>query len=197
MYTIVGLGNPGAEYEHTRHNVGWIIISDIVSRHALPSFSKSSRYGGQLSEGVLHDSDVGVLFPTTFMNNSGTGTAKYLKENDSSTEELIVVHDDIDLALGEVKVSFDRGAGGHNGVKSIIDVCGAKFIRIRVGIAPRGFFGGIKRPSGEKLSQYVLGGFKAGELKSIAAISEKVDTALTLILQRGAIFAMQEVNRNE
>jgi PTH1 family peptidyl-tRNA hydrolase len=197
MYTIVGLGNPGTEYEHTRHNVGWIILEDIVTRHSLPSFSKSSRYGGLLSEGMLHETEVGILLPTTFMNNSGTPTAKYIKENNSSTEELIVVHDDIDLALGEVKVSFDRGAGGHNGVKSIIDACGMKFIRIRVGIAPRGFFGGIKRPTGEKLSQYVLGAFRVGELKSMNAVSEKVDTALALILQKGVATAMQEINGKE
>ncbi len=197
MYTIIGLGNPGAEYETTRHNVGWIVLREIVARHTLPSFTKSSPFSGLLSEGMLHNTEVGILFPTTFMNNSGTATAKYVKEK-GSLDTLIVVHDDIDIAFGEVKISYDRGSGGHNGIKSIIDALGSpKFVRIRVGIAPRGFFGNIKRPAGEKLSQYVLGNFKTGELKSIETISEKVDTAISRIVEKGVAIAMQEVNSKE
>ncbi len=197
MFTIVGLGNPGTEYENTRHNVGWTILGDIVARHKLPFFSKSSQYAGQLSEGLLLGVEVGILLPTTFMNNSGSSVGKYVKEK-GSLETLVVVHDDIDLAVGEVKISYDRGPGGHNGVKSVIDACGStKFIRIRIGIAQKGFFGGIKRPKGEKLSNFVLGKFKGGEVKQLTEVIQKVDKALELILTKGYQSAMQEVNGKE
>lgn len=194
MYCIVGLGNPGTEYENTRHNIGWIILRGIVAHHTLPSFLKSSRYAGQLSEGMLHGTEVGVLFPSTFMNNSGTAVAKYVEEH-STPGDLIVIHDDVDVALGEVKVSFNHGAGGHNGIKSIIDALGTKeFIRIRIGIAQKGFFGGIKRPKGDLLADYVLGTFKSGEVKTLHEVTEKVERALELILTKGYQSAMQEVN---
>lgn len=194
MHIIVGLGNPGAEYEKTRHNIGRIILCDIVARHELPSFSKSSRYSGMLSEGVLHDTAIGVLLPETFMNNSGSAVLKYTQDR-GSLDALIVVHDDIDLAYGDIRISFDRGAGGHNGIRSIIDACGSqKFLRIRVGIAQKGLFGGIKRPTGERLSQYVLSIFKSGEMKQFPKVIEKVDKALALILKNGYQYAMQECN---
>ncbi len=197
MYTIVGLGNPGDEYKNTRHNVGWILLEEVIAKNTLPSFIKSSAYGGMLSEGVLYGTDVGILLPTAFMNNSGSAVMKYLKEH-GALDTLVVVHDDIDLPLGEVRIGFDRGAGGHNGVKSIIDACNSKaFIRIRIGIAQKGFFGGIKRPTGEKLSDFVLGTFKSGEMKALSEIGERVARALELILTKGVKDAMQEVNGRE
>lgn len=194
MHTIIGLGNPGDEYEKTRHNIGWIILEDIIRHHHLPSFFKSSAYSGLLSEGILHDAEVGLLLPTTFMNNSGIATQKYVKDK-GALETLIVIHDDVDIPYGDVRISFDRGAGGHNGIRSIIDAFGSqKFIRIRVGIAQKGFFGGIKRPTGEKLSQFVLGKYTSGEIKQFPKIAEKVDRALALILKKGLQQAMQEIN---
>lgn len=194
MYTIVGLGNPGEEYANTRHNVGWIILSDVITENALPSLLKSSKYGGLLSEGLLHGIDVSILFPTNYMNNSGTSVQKFLKDH-TGDATLIVVHDEVDLPLGDIRISKDRGAGGHNGVKSIIDACGTKdFIRVRIGIAQKGLFGNIKKPTGEKLSQYVLGKFKSGEEKQFPEITDKVDRALELILKKGVETAMNECN---
>lgn len=195
MFAIVGLGNPGKEYKDTRHNIGWIILEQLSTAHSLPFPTKSSLYTALLSEGKLHNVDVGILLPTTFMNNSGASVYKYVKDR-SSLETLIVVHDEMDLAFGEVRISYDRGPGGHNGVKSIIDACGAKnFIRIRVGIAQKSIFGNIKRPTGEALSKFVLGTFKSSELKALPDIIEKVDSALKLILEKGYLAAMQEINR--
>ena len=194
MFTIVGLGNPGSEYKDTRHNIGWLVLEQIVLQHNLPSFVKSSPFGGVISEGVLHGIDVGVLFPTTFMNNSGTSVHKYVKER-GSLEALIVVHDDIDLAYGDIRISFDRGAGGHNGIRSIIDACNSqKFIRIRVGIAQKGIFGGVKRPKGDALASYVLTEMKRNEIKLLSDIATRVDRALELILKNGVGYAMQEMN---
>lgn len=194
MFTIVGLGNPGTEYKDTRHNIGWLVLEEIVNKNNLPSFVKSSPFGGVLSEGMLHGAEVGVLFPTTFMNNSGTSVHKYVKGR-GPLETLIVVHDDIDLAYGDIRISFDRGAGGHNGIRSIIDACGSqKFVRIRVGIAQKGFFGGVKRPKGDALARYVLGELKQSEMKLLPDIVLRVDRALELILEKGMQYAMQEMN---
>lgn len=194
MYTIVGLGNPGTEYKNTRHNLGWIVLNGVVEKESLPSFVKSGTYTSLLSEGVLHGKEVGILLPTTYMNNSGVATAKYVHEH-GSLDTLIVVHDDIHLPFGDVRVSVDRGAGGHNGIRSIIDSCGSqKFVRIRLGIAQKGFFGNIKRPVGEALSKYVLAEFKSGDVLVIPTIVDKANTALEHILKKGVAYAMQECN---
>ena len=197
MFTIVGLGNPGTEYKETRHNIGWLVLEEIVDKNNLPSFVKSSQFGGVISEGVLHGVEVGVLLPTTFMNNSGTSVHKYVKGR-GPLETLIVVHDDIDLAYGDIRISFDRGAGGHNGIRSIIDACSSqKFIRIRVGIAQKSIFGGVKRPKGDALATYVLTPLKQKEMKLLPDIVLCVDRALELILGKGVQYAMQETNGGE
>lgn len=194
MYTIVGLGNPGEEYNKTRHNIGWLVLDSIVEKNALPSFVRSSQFAGNISEGVFHGVSVGILFPTNFMNNSGTSVHKYVKDR-GTLETLIVVHDDIDLAFGDIRISFDRGAGGHNGIRSVIDACGSsKFIRIRVGIAQKGFFGGVKRPKGDALADYVLTPLKKGEIQALPEIAARINDALELILTKGFQHAMQEVN---
>lgn len=194
MFTIVGLGNPGEEYRETRHNIGWLVLESIAEMNGLPSFVKSAQFGGVISGGLLHGVDAGIIFPTTFMNNSGTSVMKYLRGR-GPLETLIVVHDDIDLAYGDIRISFDRGAGGHNGIKSVIDACGSqKFIRIRIGIAHKGIFGGVKRPKGDRLATYVLTPLKKGEMKLLPEIATRIDVALSLILTKGVQHAMQEIN---
>ncbi len=196
MFTIVGLGNPGAEYETTRHNVGWIVLEEIIKEHSLPSLTKSSAYSGLISEGMLYGKEIGILFPTTFMNNSGTAVSKYVKER-GSLDTLIVVHDEIDLPFGDVRIAYDRGSGGHNGIKSITDALGSKqFVRIRIGIAQKSFFGGVKRPKGDRLADYVLANFKGAELKELHEIGKKVERALELTITRGREFAMGEINKS-
>ncbi len=196
MYTVVGLGNPGKEYRDTRHNVGWLVLSEIVEERGLPSFSQSTRYSALISEGVMEHTDVAMLLPTVFMNNSGLSVARFLKDH-QCLERLIVVHDDVDLPVGDIRVSYDRGAGGHNGVQSIINSCTTKsFVRIRVGVAQKSFFGEeVRRPAGEALSAFVLGKFTKSEREQLLTISKKVDEALVHIFQRGVEYAMQEMNK--
>jgi len=169
-------------------------LEEIIARASLPSLSKSAKFSGLVSEGVLSTVSVGILFPTTFMNNSGTAVAKYLAER-GAREQLVVVHDDVDLPIGEVRISYDRGAGGHNGVQSIIDAIGGKnFTRIRIGVAQKGFFGGIKRPKGEALADFVLGTFTRNEEKQLSEVGHTVQRALELLLTRGHQVAMQEIH---
>ncbi len=140
-FLIVGLGNPGAEYEKTRHNTGRIMV-------------------GLISE-KLEDEKIKFLTPDTFMNKSGVAVAKLVKTK-KDLENLVVIYDDVDLPLGKIKISFNRSSGGHNGVGSIIkSVKSQEFVRIRVGISPATPSGKIKKPSGEKaMLAFLLGEFK-------------------------------------
>lgn len=196
MYTVVGLGNPGKEYRDTRHNVGWMVLSVIVEERKLPSFSESTRYRALISEGMIRNAEVAMLLPMTFMNNSGLSVSRFLKDHEC-LDRLIVVHDDVDLPFGDIRVSYDRGAGGHNGVQSIINSCTTKsFARIRVGVAQKSFLDGeVRRPVGEALSDFVLGKFSKSEREQLGVISKKVDEALVHIFEKGVEHAMQEVNR--
>jgi len=133
MFLIAGLGNPGEKYENTRHNVGFIFLDYLAGLLGTP-FS-SSKWQANTAKAQLAGSQVLLVKPETFMNKSGfavAGVAAYYK---IPPEKIIVIHDDIDLHFAKLKVSVDRGSGGHNGIKSIIDhLASQNFIRIRVGI---------------------------------------------------------------
>lgn len=193
MELLVGLGNPGDEYKNTRHNIGWMVLRDFIQQAQFPRPHASSVFSGEVTVGNMHGKEVRVLFPTTFMNNSGTAVKKAL-ECDTG-EHLIVVHDDVDLPFGAIRISESRGAGGHNGVKSIIESIGSSdFIRIRIGIAKKNIFGIMRRPVGDKLSDFVLGELSSKEQDQLSEIQKKVARALELIYAKGVKDAMQELN---
>lgn len=193
MNYIVGLGNPGKEYENTRHNVGWMALDHLIA-DALPSPVSSSKYAGRVSEGVFAGAEVILLYPDTFMNKSGSAVKKLVHTGEE--ERLVVVYDDVAIPLGEVKVSFGRGDGGHNGIKSIVCSLGTKeFARVRIGIAPKGFFGQTKRPTGARLPKHVLGDFKKREQKDVEEGLEKAKRAIELLLKEGIEKAMNEMNK--
>lgn len=126
---IVGLGNLGTKYQHTRHNIGWMVLDAFFADRGV-SFEEKKIFHALLAQ------EGGVVFakPTTFMNRSGEAVAALIKQYG---EMIVVIHDDIDIPLGEVKCSYARGSGDHNGVQSIIDHLGHKdFFRIRVGVRP-------------------------------------------------------------
>ncbi len=194
MYYIVGLGNPGKEYEDTRHNIGWMVLDWLVAGAGLPAPVASSKYAGRVSEGVLDSEEITLLYPETFMNKSGSAVKKLVSASDAG--RLIVVYDDVDLALGELKVSFGRGDGGHNGIKSIVAELGTKdFVRIRVGISPKSFWTGkVKRPAAERLGRHVLGIFSSGEQKVVADVLGTASEAIRLIVVSGVEKAMNQYN---
>lgn len=194
MYYIVGLGNPGDKYADTRHNVGWTVLEHFMKTNGFPGMVGSKKYAGEISEGVLQNEEVTVLFPHTYMNKSGSAVVKLLPGK-KDTRKLIVVYDDVDLPVGEVRVSLGRGSGGHNGVESVIRALGTKdFIRVRVGIASKGFFGGVKRPKGERLSAHVLSGFTNRERRVLEGAIEKATGALLEIITHGVECAMNRYN---
>lgn len=195
MWYIVGLGNPGEKYTNTRHNVGFAALDVFRDQSGLGTPVVSQRCGGEITEGMVDGEEVTLLYPTTFMNHSGSAVKKLVPKE--ATEKLIVICDDVDIPVGAFKVSFGRGDGGHNGISSIIKELGTKdFIRIRVGIAQKSFWsGGAKRPApGAAMSKHVLGTFTTKETKLISEVLEKVAEAIRLIQQRGVAEAMNKYN---
>lgn len=173
MYIVVGLGNPGEEYARTRHNAGRL-ASEFVAEKV---------------------SGVKVLTPDTFMNVTGKFVAKHVKSK-KAAEKLIVIYDDLDLPIGAMKISFDRGSGGHNGLESVIKALKTReFIRIRVGVSPATPSGKLKRPSGDKLQDFLLAEFKKPELEKLKKVFKKVSDAVVMIKEEGLDKAMGEFNQ--
>lgn len=189
MYTVVALGNPGEKYEQTRHNAGRILLVESLRARGWSDLSMDSR----LQSGELAGVGIKVLLPETYMNESGKAVVKAVGRD--MADELIVIYDDIDLPLGEIKISFGRGDGGHNGLASIISALGTKeFTRIRIGIAKYNFWGKLVRPQGDKLADFVLGRFSKGELEKLLELKEKVALVLKTIVIDGVSSAMSRFN---
>lgn len=193
MFYIVGLGNPGTKYAGTRHNVGFCALEHIATTAGLPAFVSSSQFSGEISEATLFDQDVILLKPSTFMNNSGVAVRKLVPRGEE--RRLIVLYDDVDIASGTIKVSCGRGSGGHNGVSSVIKELGTRdFMRIRIGIAKRGFFGAVRRPSASKLSDHVLATIPKSETERFLNAYKEAYGAIKTILEEGLEKAMQKYN---
>jgi peptidyl-tRNA hydrolase, PTH1 family len=195
MFYVVGLGNPGEKYKNTRHNVGWFLLDKVRERFSFSSLHESSAYSGEVAEGRVGSSDVTALYPNTFMNNSGAAVKKLVPKG--REHNLVVIHDDIDLAFGEIKIGYGKGAGGNNGVQSIIDALGTKeFIRIRIGIAPMSFWTkeAVRPKGGGPLERFVLKQFSKKELQQLEDISKKATDVLEAIVEKGVNDAMNKFN---
>lgn len=193
MHVIAALGNPGDKYEHTRHNAGRLLMKEVLRQWHFPDMVASAKFGGEISEGTKDGEEVRVLFPDTYMNESGRSIIKAVEAGEA--DKLIVVYDEIDIPLGEFKLTFGRGSGGHNGLKSVIDAMGTpNFLRLRAGIAPRTFFGGIVRPTGDRLADYVLGQLSSREEKKLLGLADEVSRALETAITEGKEKAMTMFN---
>ncbi|NCT01885.1 aminoacyl-tRNA hydrolase [Candidatus Parcubacteria bacterium] len=195
MYYIVGLGNPGEKYASTRHNVGWQVLQKFIADRQLPELIESRSLSGMVSLGKISQEEITILLPTTFMNNSGSAVTKLVPPDE--VERLIVVHDDIDLPLGEIKIGKGRGPGGNNGVQSIITAVHTKeFIRVRIGIATKSFWTGkITRPEGGgPLERFVLKPFTSTEQKQLSSVIKNAGSAIDAIVTKGVVIAMNEFN---
>jgi len=136
MLLIFGLGNPGAGYADNRHNVGFMAVDKIVRRHGLSG--ARARFRSETFEGVIAGAKVMALKPTTFMNNSGDAVGAAMRYYKLTPADLVVIHDELDLDAGRVKVKAGGGSAGHNGIRSIAAHIGPDFHRLRIGIAHPG-----------------------------------------------------------
>ncbi|TSC67057.1 MAG: peptidyl-tRNA hydrolase, PTH1 family [Parcubacteria group bacterium Gr01-1014_73] len=193
--TIVGLGNPGAEYENTRHNTGRLVLDIFRQKNDLPDWEENKKLRSLVSIGKIGKTKISLLLPETFMNKSGEAISKLIKSK-KAAEDLVVIHDDLDLPSGRFKISFNRGAAGHRGVSSIVKALKTEaFTRIRVGISPAGAKGKVKKPMGEKpIIDFILGKFKPAELATLKKLSKKISGAIETIVTEGREKAMAKSN---
>jgi len=193
MKYIVGLGNPGAKYEYTRHNVGALVLDAIRREFEMERWEKDNMRNAFVSKGKIKENEATLVLPQTFMNLSGESVKDLSGEN---AKDLIVIHDDIDLPFGTLRISKDRGTGGHNGVESIISHIKTKdFVRIRIGVTPV-YEGEMRKPkTEEEIEKFVLGNLNEKERQAIVGLSKKVSEALVLILESGVEEAMNIYNQ--
>jgi len=197
MFFTVGLGNPGPEYENTRHNTGAMVLEVFRRVEELPEWVLDKRRNALISEGRVGKQKVSLMCPQTFMNKSGDSMRGLIK-NKKSAERLVVVHDDLDIPFGSYKISFNKSSGGHKGVESIIKTIKTEaFTRIRIGISPATPSGKLKKPKGEKdVGDFILGEFKKSEVEILKKISQKVAEAIEMIITEDREKAMGEFNRS-
>lgn len=195
-YVIVGLGNPGEEYKNTRHNAGRMVLELLRDTHELDDWKINKTSKALISKGMVSKQKVTLVMPETFMNKSGE-SLKTLVKSVKAAEKMIIVHDDLDLPLGTIKVSFNRGAGGHKGLESVIRaVKTEKFARIRIGISQESAKGGVKKPSHDKIVEnFIVDPFKPAELVEIKKVVKRAVEAVGVIVSDGIEKAMGEFNR--
>jgi len=134
---IIGLGNPGRKYKKTRHNIGFRVLDKFKEENNFPKFKMDKKLQSEITEKIADNKKTILVKPQTFMNSSGVAVKAIMNFYGLAPTSLIIVHDELDLPLGEVKLSQDKGSAGHNGIKSIIQHIGTQdFIRIRIGIKP-------------------------------------------------------------
>lgn len=177
---IIGLGNPGKEFENTRHNVGFLAIDEFAKENKFLNFELHKKVNALISE----DENTILAKPQTFMNESGKAVKEIIKNKE--LEGIIVIHDDIDLPIGKIKIVKERGSAGHKGVESIIENIGNEnLIRIRIGIE------GDKEVEAKKI---VLKKFSESEQAQIQEVVKKVLSAIKTLISDGLEKAMNEFN---
>ncbi len=195
-WIVVGLGNPGEEYVHTRHNAGRRAVEAFAEHTGCTPFTVDKKIARETAKGSSGAHTVLAILPNTFMNKSGTAV-KDVVTTIKAAERLIVVYDDIDLPFGALKVSFGRGSGGHKGVESIIRTVKTKnFVRVRIGVAPTTLGGKIKKPLGEqKVHDHLLGVFSKREEETLHALFTRASAAIESIIVDGRAQAMNTFNQ--
>lgn len=183
MRLIAGLGNPGAKYAATRHNIGFMVTEAFAARNGIAL--KRKGHQGVYGVGRAAGSEVMILLPQTYMNRSGISVHSACQSLGLSPGDLIVVHDEIDLPFGALRVKVGGGHGGHNGLRSICaDLGSSEFVRIRVGVG--------RPPADGDVVAHVLSPFSAGEKRQLENVVNNAVLAVEAILLRGVQAAMNE-----
>ncbi len=183
-HLLVGLGNPGPKYEMTRHNVGFLVIDRLADRHGISLTQQ--KFHGRYASGLCRGEKVHLLQPQTFMNLSGKSVVAAAGFFDIAMGQVIVVHDDLDLAPGVVRVKIGGGHGGHNGLRDIVAKSGsAEFVRVRMGIG---------RPEKGAVTDWVLGNYSRSEIEELEIQLDQACDAIEVILTEGASTAQNKFN---
>jgi PTH1 family peptidyl-tRNA hydrolase len=185
MWVIAGLGNPGRRYSRTRHNVGFMVIEEVASRHKI-DFKEKDKY--RIGRGSIEGHDALLIEPLLYMNMSGPVIKNILGKFNVQPENLIVIHDDLDMEIGKLRIRKTGSSGGHKGVESIIQNIGSKdFIRLKIGIG---------REEGLLAEDYVLSKFRRNEITLIKDTIQKAADAICSIVSEGVDKAMNKFNKN-
>ena len=186
---VAGLGNPGREYESTRHNLGWVMLDAFAGKHGLV-WKRSSQFEADVARWDYATGHTRWLIkPQTFMNDSGRPVSALARFYKIATAAVTVVYDDLTIDLGLVKVTVTGSAGGHNGVASLLEHWGDEFVRYRIGIGPK--------PPEVELTDFVLGKFTPEQHSLLNQKLESHLLGLDLLLSRGPEAAMNQLNRRE
>ncbi len=188
---VVGLGNPGREYAGTRHNVGFAVVDRLADKRGC-SLRNRGKFSAEVAEFTLDGGKVVLVKPQTFMNRSGASVGALANWLKVEPAEMLVIVDDADLALGQIRLRASGGSGGHNGLRSIIESLGGneEFARLRIGIGRSGAVG-------EDITDHVLGKFSAAERELVREAIEEAVEAVDCCLQEGLATAMNRFNRKK
>ena len=185
MQLVVGLGNPGRQYAQTRHNAGFHVVDRLAERWGARVDRK--QFGALVDSVRIGDANVVLAKPQTFMNRSGQAVASLRGFYKLDLDEIVVVHDEVDMDFGVVKLKQGGGHGGHNGLRDIQAKLGNNgFLRVRVGVS--------RPPPGWETADWVLGKFSSSEQSDLPEVVDRAANVVELVLREGAAKAMSEVN---
>jgi PTH1 family peptidyl-tRNA hydrolase len=183
MKVLVGLGNPGEKYKHTRHNIGFAVVDEIAKKYSQTTWVK--KFNGKFCQCWSEGNKFLLLKPETFMNNSGHSVAAIIAFYKLNINDLIVIHDDLDLEVGQIKIKHKGGHAGHNGIKSIHHAIGEKYTRVKIGIGHPG--------NKNEVSSYVLSNFTKSDNIALDAITKSCTAAVNnLILENFLAFLQSQ-----
>ena len=185
MWLVVGLGNPGAKYDGTRHNIGFEAVDALAERYATES--PKAFKGAEVRRGLIEGAACLFVKPQTYMNRSGDAVGNIMRFYKGESSRVIVIHDELDFEPGEVKLKKGGGAGGHNGLRSIISHIGAEFLRVRMGIG--------KPRSSQQGADFVLNRFDQSSRERVNEALDIAVDAVAAILNHGVSRAMNQFNR--
>lgn len=187
---VAGLGNPGRDYESSRHNLGWVVLDALAKKHGL-AWKHAPQFDAEIARWDLGAGRTRWLVkPLTFMNGSGRAVAAVARFYKLEPAAIVAVYDDLTIDLGLIKVAVTGSAGGHNGVASLLGHVGDGFVRYRLGIGP-------KQPPQMELSDFVLGKFTSEQQLLLTQKLDHFVSGLELLLSRGVEPAMNQLNRRE
>lgn len=186
MKVVLGLGNPGKKHQRTRHNFGFLVVDRVASGNRIAI--KKKRYDSLIGDWQTNEEKILLVKPQTYMNHSGEVVKHLFRSFPVAVQDLVVIHDDLDLPFGRIRIRPRGGAGGHRGVLSILESLGEEgFFRVRVGIG--------RPPPGMDPTDFVLDRFSPQEISQLDEVVSKAADAVECLLEEGSRRAMEKFNR--